>query len=390
MNRPIPESVDELLAAMVQIDSVNSAVIGRPRAESGLGDYLELLAGAWQIPCRRLPVEGGADNLLLEVQAGGGGDGRPWLLFDSHMDTVSAEGMTIDPFGAEIREGRLYGRGSCDTKGTGAAMLWALKQYIAVAGPNHIGLLFSVDEEVTMTGIRSFMKRDLPALDIRPSGMIVGEPTMLRSVTAHNGVVRWRIATVGKAAHSSVPQLGCSAIRMMSRVIETVESNYIAKLTASHPQTGKGVCSITKIHGGSQENIIPERCEITLDRRLVPGEHPEKVLPAVQSLLDELLRDDAQFKCEQIPGYDAPPLDSASNQSLTVAVRNVLEQNGLDPESIGVPFCTHAGIAAQEGLPAVVLGPGDPRPAHTKDEWVDLEQIRKGAEVYQALMAAAL
>src|SRR5690606_22024879 len=138
--------------------------------------------------------------------------------------------------------------------------------------PNHVALLLSVDEEVSMTGIRSFIANDLPRLNIRPRGVIVGEPTLLRPVIAHNGVVRRPITTTGIAAHTAVPEFGRSAILMMNRVIHAVQSRYMDALDACHPLTGRAVASFTMIRGGTQENIIPERCDVVVDQRYLPGD----------------------------------------------------------------------------------------------------------------------
>ena len=265
MARPHFSSCLELLQAMVAVDTVNGHISGRPRAEEALSHLLEEQAGAMGFQTRRLPVRDAGFNLLVRHDGGGG---RPWLLFESHLDTVSVSAMTIEPFAGRISEGRIYGRGTCDTKGSGAAMLWALGQYAACgACPNNVALLFTLDEEIGKTGIRAFVD-DLPSLGPRPFGAIVGEPTEMLPVTAHNGLVRWSLRTKGIAAHSADPSKGRSAIRLMCDVISEIEEKYIAGLAATHPLTGKAQCSINVIRGGTQINIIPEACEIQVDRRV--------------------------------------------------------------------------------------------------------------------------
>lgn len=377
----IPGNVVQLLQEMVRIDSVNSAVSGRAQAEDQLRDWLQHLAGAWGLTTRRLSVGGQADQLLVTHETD---PGAPWWLFDSHLDTVSIEGMAVEPLGGEINGDYMTGRGTCDTKGTGAAMLWALREYArGDHQPNNIALLFSVDEEVSMTGIQSFLANDLPGLGIRERlmGVIVGEPTDFHPVIAHNGSVRWRLTTHGKAAHSSVPHEGRSAISMMTRVIDVIEGTYIPGLTASDDLTGPAVCSINMIHGGTAHNIIPARCEIEADRRLVPGEDGGAVLPVVEALLKPL-----GIEFTQEIGVRYPPLDTRNNGRLTELAQRVLRDMGLPAMTVGAPFCTHAGHLADAGLPAVVLGPGSPHPAHTKDEWVSVAAIERGTEMYGRLM----
>ena len=376
-----PATVVQLLQEMVRIDSVNSADSGRPRAEDQLRDRLDEVARAWGFQTRRLSVSGQADQLLITHEVD---PASPWWLFDSHLDTVSVDGMTIDPFGGTIDGDRILGRGTCDTKGTGAAMLWAMHEYAnSPEQENNIALLFSVDEEVSMTGIQSFLANDFPGLSLRDNlmGVIVGEPTDFHPVVAHNGAVRWMIATHGKAAHSSVPHEGRSAISMMMKVVNAIESTYIPSLSASHELTGDAVCSINTIQGGTAHNIIPAHCEIQIDRRVVPGEDGGTVLPAIESLLKPL---DLDFT--QTIRVCYPPLETTFNGPLTDLVRDVLTQMRMPTMVVGAPFCTNAGFLAQAKLPTLVLGPGSPHPAHTKDEWVSISAIEKGVELYGRIM----
>jgi acetylornithine deacetylase len=312
-------------------------------------------------------------------------------MFDSHLDTVTIDGMTIDPLTATVREGRMYGRGACDTKGTGAAMLWALRQYAqSTRQPNNIAILFSIDEEFGMSGVRSFVARDYASLGFTPRGVIVGEPTRLQPIVAHNGAVRWRIATAGVAAHSSDPSRGVSAIRKMVDVIGGLERDYIPSLTRRHVLTGKAQCSINIIRGGQQINIVPDTCSIDLDRRVLPGERCEDVMPDVQPLLDRLAAADPDLRVTQAPIFSCPPLAPADDASLLTAVQQALGGMGLPSEPVGGPFATDGGDLAVTGLPVVVIGPGDIAQAHTKDEWIDLDELHRGVELYGRLMQADL
>lgn len=403
MTPPIPQSVDELLACMVQFDTVNAAISGRQQPEQKLAQWLEATARAWNMNTRWLPwaltdakreETGGlsprpADQLLITVPADSAAS--PWLLFDSHLDTVAVEGMTIDPFAAKIEGDRMFGRGTCDTKGTGAAMLWALRQYATGrTRPNHIALLFSVDEEYSMTGIASFIEHHLPTIGFAPKGVIVGEPTMMKPVIAHNGVTRWTVTTTGVAAHSAASYLGKSAIRMMGKVMNAIEDNYIAALDVPNLLTSGAVCTITTIHGGSQVNIVPEKCTIEIDRRLAPGESATRATARLQAVIDEVVTANPEIQVTLEMFRDAPPLNPSASEHFLPVVQRVLEGMGMSKNAIGAPFATHAGDLAAAGLPALVFGPGEPYPAHTKDEYVSLKDIRRGAEVYLALMSGAL
>lgn len=382
------DTCESLLRAMVGFDTVNSAISGKPDAELALSVYLEDRATSMGLDTRRLPVTGEGFNLLVTHQV----DGQaPWLLFESHLDTVSVDKMTVDPFAGRILGGRMYGRGACDTKGTGAAMLWALSRYRKRGGPNNAAILFTLDEEIGKTGVRTFAASQLPGLGWRPAGVIVGEPTRLRAVVAHNGVVRWRIRTEGVAAHSSDPGRGRSAIRMMMEVVEALEERYIPRLKSEHPLTGRAQCSINMIRGGKQVNIIPEHCEIHVDRRVVPGENPDTVIPSVERILEAIRASNPQLTVvQETPDMVDSPLDPAGGEAFGAFVASVLGSMGLPDGLTGVGYGTDASSFSRAGIPAVVLGPGDIAQGHTADEWIDLSQLNAGADVYLNLMLSTM
>jgi len=369
---------------MIGIDTTNHRPTGPPGTEDRLADDLEELATEVGLSTTRLAVPDEPHNLLVSHEVG---PDAPWALFVSHLDTVDVVGMTIDPFAGEIRDGRIYGRGACDTKGSGAAMFWALMQYAAQQERhNNVAVLYTVNEEIRQTGAISFVANDLPGLGWSPAGVVVGEPTGLQPVVAHNGVVRWRIRTQGVSAHSSSPDRGRSAISMMVEVVRAIESQYIPRIDTSHPLTGRAQCSINLIQGGSQINIIPARCEIQVDRRTVPGEEDRQVLPTVERVLDTLRQADPNFCVEQDEPHIVGPLDPATNEPWATHVCGVLDRLGLPAEPVGAKFGTEASTFARAGLPALVLGPGQAAQAHTKDEWLSLDQLHAACEVYLEIM----
>lgn len=383
-----PKSCEELLARMIGVDTVSAAVSGRTAPESRLAEFLATFAEQCGFAATRLPVEGRGFNLLVSCQVR---PDAPWLLLESHLDTVSADGMTIDPFAGLISDERIYGRGACDTKGSGAAMLWALIAYRSGAPqPNNVAVLYTVDEEFRKAGITTFVNQHLPVLGFRPAGAIVGEPTALHPVVAHNGVVRWSIRTKGVSAHSSDPSMGRSAISMMVRVVQAMESQYIPALSSSHPLTGRARCSINMIRGGTQVNIVPDACSIEIDRRLVPGEDPNEVLPAVEQLLDRLRRQDPDLQVRQDPPFIDPPLSPRGNEAFIAFVQSVLAGMSLPQELRGAGFGTEASSLSQAGVPAVVLGPGSIDQAHADDEWISLDQLHRAVDLYRCLMCQPL
>lgn len=386
MSHAEPRNVVEVLVSMVSIDSVNPGIGGPRGGEAELAAYLSGVATGFGFEVRRPPAADHGENLLVSLDRGAE---RPWILFDSHMDTVGVEGMSIEPFAAEIREGRLWGRGACDTKGSGAAMLWALHEYAgSPEQPNNIAILYSVDEEVGMHGIRSFLDNDYPALGAACRGVVIGEPTRLKLVTAHNGICRLRATTRGIAAHASNPQAGRSAISAMATVVTELETGYIAALEASSPLSGAARCSINTIRGGIASNIIPDRCDIEIDRRMVPGEEPPAVVAGLRDALAEISGNHPEVELESEELFLAPPLTAKEGSPLARIAEAALRSEGLDGSPQGVTYATNGGDTSSRGIDTVVLGPGDIAQAHTRDEWIDLEELRRSVGVYRRIMAS--
>ena len=380
-----PVNVADLLAALVRINSVNPDLPG-----GGSEAAVIAFAGAFfadhGIATRRLPVPGRGDQLLATVPASDPA-AEHHRLFDSHVDTVAVDGMTIDPFGGDVRDGKLHGRGACDTKGTAAAMMAALVAHAQrETRPAHVHVLLSLDEECGMTGIHRFTAHDLPELGWAPARTtaVVGEPTELRPVVAHNGYRRWDITFHGRAGHSSVPSESENAISAAARGVVTLERDYLGKLAAEHGLTGPAVGSVNVIRGGSAGNIVPDACTVTLDRRVVPGEDPDAVLPAVAAVLDAL---DPPVRYTQTEGMHHPPFGTLDGSAWPDRVHDTLKRLGHRGPKVGAPFCTHAGYLDAAGVPTVVLGPGSPHKAHSADEWVEVAQIGAGVVVYAELMA---
>lgn len=378
---------------MIRFDSVTPHVSGRQDAERPLAQWLAVVAAEWGFATEWLPVPDFCPNLLLTTPEQ---PGRPWLLFDSHLDTVGVDGMTVDPFAGELREERIYGRGACDTKGTGAAMLWAAKESLCASSlAVNVAILFSTGEEHNQTGARAFVQQSLDPLGWRPAGVIVGEPTGMNVVAASNGFARWQLATRGKAAHSSSPQLGHNAISDMARAITAIEDQYIAQLNVSHPMTGQSTCSLNKIWGGVQHNIVPDECVVHVDHRLAPGQTAEGVMESVSIMLDKLASSREQFQYEFRNQESAPPFVAgidAGDQPKVFAktISETLNQANLETSILGAPYTTNANHYGPAGLDCIVLGPGDIAQAHTADEWISTAELERGVRGYRALMENSL
>jgi acetylornithine deacetylase len=368
------------LSDLVAIPSVNPMgrlLAGPDLLESRLTEYLERFFLDHAIAVERQPVTPGRDNVLARYDAPGA---RRTLLFDAHQDTVPTDGMTIAPYEPVIREGRMYGRGACDVKGGMAAMLTAFVRLCRERprGSASVVMACTVDEEFTHSG-----SSRLAAGPIAADLAIVAEPTRLNLVNTHKGAVRWKVRTQGVACHSSTPQLGVNAIYRMARVVEAL-SALAERLTEASPDPvlGPPSLSVGRIEGGQSVNVVPDWCEIEIDRRLIPGEEPAAVQAQTAKFLEGRLGvlQGIQFLA---PWLSVPALCPHVPDAWIAIVREVVESRiGRVPTLGGVPFGTDAAPLGLAGIPCLVFGPGDIAQAHTKDEWIELSEVQAAADIY--------
>ena len=374
-----------LLRDLVALPSVNP--MGRPLTgpdiyEHRVTAYLEEFFRGLGVPFERQTVAPLRDNIVASCDLGGPG---PTLIFEVHQDTVPTDQMTIAPFGAVIEDGRLYGRGACDIKGGMASMLAAFARIVRdrpAGGARRLVMACTVDEEFTFTGVQRLAKTDFGG------GLVfavVAEPTLLQIVNAHKGAVRWVLTTMGKACHSSRPELGVNAVYHMARLMPLIE-RYAAEVQASrsHPLLGTPTLSVGLISGGTSVNTVPDRCTIEIDRRLLPGENAA----AAQLHFIAFLRQHAEpgivFDCPE-PFLAAPALSPDGSAELVARLGAAIDGVVGSHRVLAVPYGTDAAPLAEAGVPSVVFGPGDIARAHTRDEWVPLDEVERASEILYRL-----
>ncbi len=348
------------LSDLIRINSVNPAY-ERGVPEGGIQRYVLEFFRAHGIDAFEQEVYSERPNVIGRVP--GRHPGRR-LVFEAHCDTAGIAGMSIAPFEPVLREGRLYGRGACDTKAGLAAMMHALAE--VKSPPCEIWVVSAMDEEHSFRGVLRLCE------GLKADAAVVSEPTSLRAVVATKGVLRWRIVTHGKAAHSSKPHLGVNAIYGMARVLAALEAENERLAAVQHPLVGPGTLSVGLIGGGTQVNVVPERCWIEVDRRLIPGEQPERVFAEYRE------RFGVAF---EPPSISDGPLDTPGD---TPIARLACEALGTPPE--GVPYGSDASKLSRAGIPSIVLGPGSIDQAHTADEWVAVEEVERALSVYRTIM----
>ena len=370
-----------LLQDLVRIPSVNpaSALPAEPAGEGPLADLIQIWLEAEGLPVVRQTVSPGRDNLLSFAP----GQGGPGLLLEAHLDTVGTSDMVGFPFSGELREGKVWGRGACDTKASVAAMLIALRRAARENLPGGVMLALVVDEEYGFTGIERLVREPWP----QPvAGAVVGEPTGLRVIDRHSGAVRMKFIAEGRAAHSAYPERGANAIHHAVALIGAFERHH-EELRATAAEGSARTCTVTLIEGGEAINIVPARCAVSVDRRLVPGEDPAEVRAELEAVAQAAAG--GRFPVQSEILLLDPPLNPRTPAPLVELALRVTAQVTGASERTAVNYSTDASNLAATGLEAIVLGPGDIAQTHGAEEWVAVEQVEQAAEVYYLLAAAA-
>jgi acetylornithine deacetylase len=289
--------------------------------------------------------------------------------------------MRIPPFEPAVLDGRMYGRGSVDDKAGLAAMLHAVSSIRedGIVPPCEVILAAVVDEEFSYRGVVKLCE------GLQADAAIVAEPTEMRIVIASKGVLRMRIRTRGKAAHSAKPHLGNNAITHMARLVLALEEEHTRLSKVRHPLLGSPTLNVGVIEGGVQVNFVPAQCGIELDRRLLPGESASDVVKDYRQLLQLLSREHTGFDAE----IEEPlllvdeALDTPVNAAVVTTAQQASRSLGLQPEPCGVPFGSDASKLSRAGIPTIIFGPGSIDQAHSVDEYVELDQVTKAAEFYR-------
>jgi acetylornithine deacetylase/succinyl-diaminopimelate desuccinylase family protein len=360
----------QTLADLVRINSVNSSYDGGP-GEREIAGYVRRFFEQRGIEVWEEDVFPGRPNVIARLP---GRDPGRRLVLEAHTDTVSVKGMTIPPFEPVIVDGKMYGRGSCDTKAGLATMMHAMASLKAdgITPPCEVLLAAVVDEEFSYRGVVKLCE------SLKADAAIVAEPTEMRAVIATKGVLRCRIVVRGKSAHSSKPHLGVNAITHMARVIAAIEADNDRMAAVQHPLVGCGTCNVGVINGGVQVNFVPDICAIEIDRRLLPGERADDAVAHYRQLLQGIGGITAEVEEPLLLVDEA--LDTPAGSAVVQTASRVLREMGLNPDPCGVPFGCDASKLSRAGIPSIVFGPGSIDRAHTVDEYVELDQVEQALE----------
>lgn len=387
MTIPVPEGeATALTQALVRINTTNP-----PGNESRAIPLIETRLHEAGFATTVVPYSDGENRSHVVGRLRGSGE-LPGVLFSGHVDVVPTGDVSwsVDPFGGEVRGGRLYGRGSCDMKGGVAALIVAAEALARSGRPlrGDVVVAVTADEERNCLGADALIRE---ALFEGLGSAIVAEPTSLELVVAEKGAFWVEVTFTGKTAHGSMPHLGANAVAAMADFLTRWERAYRTDEPV-HPILGTPTLSPAVIHGGVKTNVVPDRCIAEIDMRTVPPLDHGELFRRVEATVAEV--------CAGRPGIqgsarcisDRPPVSCPEDSELArafVAATRALA--GREPAFGGVPYCTEACVWCPGlDLPAVICGPGDPGMAHQPDEFTPVAELELAARLYAAATASLL
>lgn len=365
----------DLLAKLVGFDTTSRL------SNLALIEWVEAYLDREGVPHRRVPNgDGTKSNLLATV-----GPAEPGgVVLSGHTDVVPVDGQpwSTDPFTVVERDGRLFGRGTCDMKGFLALSLAAVPE-LARTARRPVHLAFSYDEEIGCLGaphMIEVIRRELPP----PALVVVGEPTNMEAVNGHKGIATFKVTVTGRESHSSQTQQGVSAVMAAAKLMASLTAlseRLEAEADPASPFTPKGATlTIGLVSGGTAHNIIARHCEFVFDLRCPPGLSADE---ALAPFVEEVRAMDAALKARAPEAgvvlekrTDVPPFAPEPDGAAEAFARRLAGDNG--PARV-VAFAAEAGQFQQAGLSTVICGPGSIAQAHQPDEYVEVSQMQRGA-----------
>ncbi|WP_431910332.1 M20 family metallopeptidase [Amycolatopsis thermoflava] len=328
----------------------------------------------------------GRQNLLVAT-GDGARSGKPVLLVNGHLDTVPvrASAWRRDPFGGQVQDGRVYGRGTADMKGGVAAAITALQvcRSLELDLPCEVAFHLVADEELGGAhGTAALLRKGL----IKADACLDPEPTGLRLCLAECGLMFATVITTGVPAHGSKPSKGRSAIISAAAIAQVLHDNVFPQVP--HPLLGTTTCNVGVIKGGSGPNVVPEECELQIDRRVLPG---ETLADAERGIVERIaslgLSRGTDYELE-VGTFCEPSEIDAAHPFVGFVARSFSTMTDRAPDTIGLPFTTDARFMRNRlGIPSVVFGPGELAVAHTVDEYVEIDALVTAVGVYAHLFA---
>jgi acetylornithine deacetylase len=371
--------LQKLVCELVAIESVNPDLVATGSGESKIAAFVASWLATEGLAVQVVePLPGRASVIGVLAGAGGGMS----LMLNAHMDTVGAGGMK-DPFTPVVREGRVYGRGAYDMKGSLAAIMIAAREAKKLKLHGDLIVAAVADEEVASVGTAAVLKR------VEADAAIVTEPTEMRLCLAHKGFAWLEVETRGVAAHGSRADLGVDAVGHMGRILTGVlELDRRLRAGRGHLLLGTGTIHASLIEGGQELSTYPARCVVKLERRTIPGEDGASALREIEEVIAAARVADPALEASAELLMERPPSQLGADSFVTEAVEKAAtEELRRQPEVIGVAYWMDMALSNAMGIPTVAFGPSG-EGAHADVEWVDLASLETCVQVY--LRAAQL
>ena len=356
-----------LARALLQIDSRNPTLAPDSAGEGECARALASVLDDWGFAVEVMESAPGRPNVVARI----GPRDTPALMLNGHLDVVGIEGMIHEPFAADIRDNRIYGRGSADMKGGLAAMCAAA---VAGAGPaarRQILITAVADEEYESLGMRALL-----ASGVRADAAIITEPTKLAICPAHRGFAWLDVSFRGRAAHGSRYDIGVDAITHAGLLLAELDQLEQTRDSGPrHPLLGRGSLHASKIRGGVGMSTYPEACDLAIERRTLPGESTEQALREVTDACERVKARRPEFDARVTLSTAQLPSDVPSDAPIVTRLRGALERENMPVRIEGLSAWTDAALLNEAGIPAICFGPGDIALAHAAEEFVPVEEI---------------
>lgn len=362
-----------LLRELVKTDSRNPALASGGPAEGPIARLLTETLSQWGIDARMVDAAPGRPNVIATLRGTGGGKS---LMFNGHVDVVGVENMSHAPFDALLSDGRMYGRGASDMKGGIAAMCAAAARVKGTLKGDLI-LACVADEEWRSLGTSALVSSGL-----RADAAVVTEPTGLAIMPAHKGFAWIELTFLGRAAHGSRWDLGVDAIRHAGLLLAELERLDNAVLPQKqHSLLGRPSLHAGEIEGGLGLSTYPDRCVLRIERRTIPGETASAARNEIDEVCSVLRQRHPSFNATAELLLSQPPSDVDPGAPVCVGLERAARANGVTPRIAGMSAWTDAALLNQAGIPAVCFGPGDMGLAHAAEEYIDVREVEKAADI---------
>lgn len=367
--------VVELTRRLIAFDTINP-----PGGERACAEYLADLLSRHGFAIDLHAFGDGRANLVARLGRAGGEDGPPPLCFTGHIDTVplGAQPWTRDPFAGEIADGRLYGRGSSDMKsGVAAFVVACIHEAERLRDGPGVELVITAGEETGCDGAAALAREGRLG---RAGAMVVAEPSANYPFVGHKGALWLKALASGVTAHGSMPERGVNAVYKAARVVGRLEDFDFN--IARHPVLGKPTLNVGTVHGGMNVNSVPDRCEVGVDIRTIPGVDHARLREQLTGYMGEEV-DEVDVMVDVEGVWTDPALPWAAR---ACAIAAGVTGEAIEPRT--ATYFTDASVLtpAYGGIPTLILGPGEPAMAHQTDEYCVVERLPQAVEIYRALI----